>query len=736
MAGLFQELQRRNVFRVAVTYLVAAWVVAQVSGLAAGSFEAPAWIMQMIIVLLVIGFFPAVIFAWIFEFSPEGLRRERDLVDKQGVNAYTAKRLDLAVIVLLIAAISLLGADRFLFPSERTASTTATSTAVPSPAPAAWTLDSVAVLPFADSSPLRDQAWLGEGIAETLLHTLAQVEGLRVSARTSSFAYRERVADIATIGQELGVATVLEGSVQRAGDRLRVIAQLVRTDTQDQIFSKNFDRSADDIFAIQDEIAAAVAQALSGTRNPVVVELERTRTAVYDLYLDGRRLWQERNADAVNRAVELLRQAVAGDPDFGPAHAELATALLHQTNYTAATLDEHRAEIEGLIARALQINADDAQAWATRGLLLQALELSTEALKDLRRAESLSPGDANIQIWLGNSFLSRAELAAAARHYERALELDPLNVFVRGIYAQVLSGLDPQHPRVEAVARDSVRLFPDRPESWTALAEVLHILGRLDEMILTAFEGFQQHPDSGGPAFQIAVGLNQLGEHALADHWLGIATSLDEWLEVPSLYYLARRDPRLVLERAQPRLDGGDASELQAVILGLRLLGRVEEALQLATSLADDFDQRLARGELDGSAIGALIQGVIAARSVGRHDLADQWLQTVEQFVENLRAGGLREQDRFLDLILTSLRLDWDAAETHLLMLGPSAAHDAALTLSIDPWFAEFSERPAVQSFKAEQAQRLQDMLLRVRSQSSPELFDPHGRERSRAGPG
>lgn len=471
MPSLLQELQRRNVFRVAVTYLVAAWVVAQVSTLAAGVFNAPAWIMQMIVVILIIGFFPAVIFSWIFELSPEGLRRERDLVDKVAVNNHTAKRLDMVVIVLLIAAIALVASDRFLFRADPAAAPMAAS----SPPAAVWTPDSVAVLPFADSSPQRDQAWLAEGIAETVLHMLAQVEGLHVIARTSSFAYRERAADIATIGQELGVATVLEGSVQRAGDRLRVFAQLVRTDTQGQIFSKTFDRTAEDIFAIQDEIAAAVAQALAGTRNPVLVATERTRTEVYDLYLDGRRLWQERTTETVRRSVELLRQAVAADPNFGPAHSELATALLFSTlpAHSLASLDEQRGQIERLIARALALNPDDAQAWGVRGLLLHRLGLFAEAVQALQQAEALNPGDANFQIWLGDAHFQRADLATAGRHYERALTMDPLNWFVRNQSAVVLNRLDSQHPRIEALARDTVRLFPDRHESWIALAQVL-----------------------------------------------------------------------------------------------------------------------------------------------------------------------------------------------------------------------------------------------------------------------
>ena len=723
MAGVFQELKRRNVFRVAVTYLVAAWVVAQVSGLAADAFEAPAWIMQMIIAVLVIGFFPAVIFAWIFELSPEGLKREADLVDKKTVNAYTAKRLDIAVIALLILAIGLLATDRLI---DRPASI-APQIAVTAQAPEAWSLDSIAVLPFADRSPERNQAWLGEGIAETLLHALAQVEGLRVSARTSSFAYRDRVADIATIGRELGVATVLEGSVQRAEDRLRVIAQLVRTDTQDQIFSKTFDRPAGDIFAIQDEIAATVAQTLTGSRTPAQAELERTGTEVYDLYLDGRRLWQERTAEAVNGAVEQLRRAAAGDPNYGPAHSELATALLFQTFYAGADLDQHRAEIERLLARALQLNPEDAQAWAARGLLLQELDLHAEALQALHRAESFSPGDANIQIWLGNRYHDRAEFGPAIRHFERALELDPLNVFVRNRFSRALSLAHPMHPRLEAVARDTVRLFPEDEANWHALVQVLANQGQTDEMVLTAYAGFQQHPNSGGLAGQIAGGLNTLGEHEAADRWLAVSESLFPDFRIWPAYYLYR-DRERYLELSKEFLEYGFDGAEQGVLSGLRLTGQLDHALELARQSVGDIQRRQAREVTTVSEFNMLVEAIFVARESGQHDLADEWLQLIEDWVSRLYAGGFPEDEPSIQLMLAAVRDDWDAAETILPRLGGNAAW-VAKSLESDPSLAEFKQRPAVQTFIQTQKQRLQAMRERVRAEAPSALFDPEAPE-------
>ena len=198
--SLFAELQRRNVIRVAITYIVAAWVLLQVMELASDAFGAPEWVLKMFIVALALGFLPTVIFSWVFELTPEGLKRESEVAPEESVTAHTAKRLNIAVIVLLGAVLVLFIVDR-----ARTPDTETTPAAQASPVSDATTIDSIAVLPFEDFSPNSDQQHLAEGLADTLLHMLAQVQGLRVSARTSSFSFRGTGADIAEIGRELGV---------------------------------------------------------------------------------------------------------------------------------------------------------------------------------------------------------------------------------------------------------------------------------------------------------------------------------------------------------------------------------------------------------------------------------------------------------------------------------------------------------------------------------------------------
>ncbi|MCC5864411.1 MAG: hypothetical protein JJU31_04785 [Wenzhouxiangella sp.] len=720
MKGVYGELKRRNVFRVAVTYAVAAWIVAQVAGLAADAFVAPPWVMQMIITALIIGFLPAVVVAWAFELTPEGIRRERDLVDRDTVSRYTAKRLDVAVIILLLLAIGLILGDRYLLPST-------------SPVPVAtederdWQLDSIAVLPFADFSPERDQTWLGEGIADTLLNALAQVDDLRVSARSSSFAYRERQADVATIGRELGVATVLEGSVQRFGQRLRVSAQLVRTDTHAQLFSRTFERELDDIFAIQDEIAAAVTEALLGSTGPALAATARTAAEVYDLYLEGRQLWQERTAGSVRLAVDRLERAVAADPNYAPAHAELATALMFSVFYAEVELDKVRSSVERHIDRALTLDRDNALAWAVRGHLLEQLEMPEPALDAFLRAEQLDPGNANIQIWTGNRFFEQSRFAEAARRFERALELDPLNGFVRRRYINVLGNLNSQDPRIERVARDTVRLFPDDPSSWFGLINLMSNQDRPDELILLAYEAHQRFPDNGHFPAWMSMNLIPLEFEVAAEYWGQQARELradrDEWVG----YTLLRRDPEEHLSRSRELYELQGNFQLANLLQSLRFNDKREEAFELFKVRFAELEPRLEAGDASLDDYGVLIEGAILARQAGFDELAERATQLFADKVEEVRGLGIFGDFVIPDLYIAILRRDFDSASQLLEAAPQSNLSFLEFLLAIDPLFAELAAMPVGASIIARSRERRQQQADRLRAEAPAGLLQPAG---------
>ncbi len=716
MNGILAELRRRNVFRVAVTYGVAAWIVAQVAGLAADAFDAPAWVMQMIITALVIGFLPAVVVAWAFELTPEGIRRERDLVDREAVNRYTARRLDIAVIILLVAAIGLVIGDRLLFRSAPTAPVVVQTEP-------GWTLDSIAVLPFADFSPARDQAWLGEGIADTLLHALSQVDGLRVSARSSSFAYRERAADVATIGRELNVATVLEGSVQRFGERLRISAQLVRTDTQAQLFSHTFERDHDDIFAIQDEIAAAVTEALLGSTGPAPEASARTDLAVYDLYLEGRQAWQERTKDSVNRAVTLLEQAVAADPNYAPAQAELAIALLFQVIYADQTIDSNRAGIERHIERALALDRDNALAWAARGHLLDELGLGQESLDALHRAEELDPGNANIQVWVGNRHFAAGRYNEAARRFERALQLDPLNPFVRQRYMATLGFLNSSDPRIEQIARDTVRLFPDNQQSWTSLLTLLANQDQADEVILLAFQAHRQFPEEPPFVSFIAHQLEYLGLTTEAEAWFDrlrtLAVPDDGWLN----FGLLRRNPEEHLARARALHERWGDRLLPDLLTSLRLNDQHEEARELFDRAYTEARPRFLSGEANLEDYSLLVPGMLMARRDGDNDLVDELASLAVDKLDELQEGGLFDNLLIPELFIAVARDDIAEARRLLETTPDPALSYITFLLGHDPAFVTLAGTLEARAVLARSESRQREQVARLRAEAPPGLL-------------
>jgi len=372
----------------------------------------------------------------------------------------------------------------------------------------------IAVLPFKDFSPEGDQQFLGDGLADTLLRAFAGVEELSVIARASAFAYRGR--DIASVARDLEVGSVLEGSVQRSGDQLRVVVQLVRTSDQRQIWSQSFDRAAQDIFATQDEIAAQVLDALLGTEVLGVTRPRspRTTTEAHDLYLQGRELWQQRQAAATRRSIELLRQAVDLDPDFTEARSELATALYFSPDLTRLQKIE---AIEPQLEAVFAVDPADPQALAIRGMLLLEEGQMAAGRAALRQALERRPNDVNFLGWLAGSYEASGLIGTAARYSRRAFELDPMNLFARTRLLSVL--LAEQSPEALVLARQNVRLFPEAPMAWSWLVLSLRISGDDVGAVLAAVDALERVADPSFFIFQIAYVFNLLGDFELADRW-------------------------------------------------------------------------------------------------------------------------------------------------------------------------------------------------------------------------
>ena len=316
--SFFAELRRRNVFRVAAAYVVVGWLLTEVLTTLLPAFGAPDWMSRAVMLIFALGFLPTIVLSWVYEITPEGIRKDHEVDREAAVRAPRSFKLELLVIGTVIVGVILIS----VVGSRTDIAMTATNAPVVDDA-------SVAVLPFVNLSGSNDNQYFSDGLTETLLHMLTQYADLKVAARTSSFAFRDSNLTIKDIARALEVAHVLEGSVQRSGDRVRITAQLIRASDGFHVWSSNFDRTVEDIFAIQDEIAAEVGSALSlsllGDAGTSRVAATSTQNAdAYDIYLQALESRSTFSYEGLRAAESLLKGALAIDPDFLEAKVELA----------------------------------------------------------------------------------------------------------------------------------------------------------------------------------------------------------------------------------------------------------------------------------------------------------------------------------------------------------------------------------------------------------------------------
>jgi TolB-like protein len=474
---LIAELKRRNVFRVSAAYLALGWIVTQVTSTVAPLLHLPQWIGPVVLWIGVIGFPFVVMFAWIYELTPEGLRRESEVDRNVSVTHLTARRLDYVVIALLTVAIGLYGWGQFR-PAARIQSPVAVPPAPTATSDSADVDRSVAVLPFVDMSPGKDQEYFADGISEELLNLLAKVPGLRVIARTSSFSFKGKEADIAEIARKLNVANVLEGSVRTSGDKVRITAQLVRASDSSHLWSETYDRQLTDVFAVQDEIAAAVVEQLKGTLLGAAPKATVTDPKAYGLFLQALQLSRQYSAGAFEQAVGLLKQALAIDPTYAPAWTFLAYIYFEQMDLGVLTIE-----------RGLPLGRDAAN-----------MALAHDPSFALAYA-SLAVFDAMIA----------RDYAAAARHLEQGLALDPANVNIIGAAATVARRLGRLDLAV-ALAEYQVARDPLNGEGYDALALAYRYKGQLDKSIAAYRKFLALAPDAGWGRAALGQVLLQKGD--------------------------------------------------------------------------------------------------------------------------------------------------------------------------------------------------------------------------------
>jgi adenylate cyclase len=493
--GFFSELKRRNVLRAGAFYAAAVWAlvqgVAQLGPVLGVSDRAVRWLL----VAAVVGFPFWLAFAWFYEFTPEGLKRESEIDRADSVAHRTGRKLDLAIIGVLAVAVVLLLTDRFMHRGAHGATASGVTT--------------LAVLPFENASSDAGQAYFSDGISEELLDMLARIPRLEVTARASSFAFRGKDLGIPQIARRLRVSHVLDGSVQKEGNQVRVTAELVDAGTDTQVWSQSYDRKLDDVFAIQDEIAADVVKQLRVKLLGAAPTARETDPRAYALFLQARELGRQASAESLTKSDSLFRRVLAIDSSYAPAWVLLSGTLINEANF-------------GLLPRG---------------------EASAEARDAAERALAIDPGYAPAEAqlgWIAMTFDN--DLVAAARHLHRGLELDPSDAAVLGNSAWLLQNVG---HRDEALALDELvsRRDPVNATSLHNLGLIQLYDGHLDEALASFRTALSFSPGHVATHSFVGVALLLKGNAAGALAEMQQETS-DVWRRIglPMAYHALGRD--------------------------------------------------------------------------------------------------------------------------------------------------------------------------------------------------
>ncbi|NNE05348.1 MAG: hypothetical protein HKN15_06460 [Xanthomonadales bacterium] len=475
--SLFNELKRRNVFKVGIAYVVMAWLVMQVADVILNNVEAPGWIFHVIMLVLGIGFVLALFFAWEFELTPEGLKKEKDVDRSQSITHVTSQKLNYLIIGMLVLALGYFAYDKFVLDANRDAALVEATTQALTEQAAEVPVDespSIAVLPFVNMSSDEEQEYFSDGLSEELLNLLARVPDLRVTSRSSAFYYKGKDIKISDVGRELNVANVLEGSVRKSGNQIRVTAQLIRVADDVHLWSESYDRSLEDIFAIQDEIAAHVVDQLRVELLGEVPTTVETDPEAYTLYLQGYAASRQQSHEGYENAIQLLEASLAIDPNYAPSWASLSSVYFNQVTRGLLPFDEGYQRAYEAAQRALTADPEYAYAIGQMGWIAR--------VKD-------------------------HDLAEAARLYERALELEPGNLRILGNAAALAYDLGRMDQTISILEFLATR-DPVNPTAQSNFGIAYYSAGRYPDAIRSIDRALQLSPGMTGA--KLIKGLAQL----------------------------------------------------------------------------------------------------------------------------------------------------------------------------------------------------------------------------------
>jgi len=468
--SFLEELKRRNVIRVAALYVVASWLVLQVADILLDAFEVPSWGMRLLFAILLLGFPMVLLFSWIFELTPDGLRREAD-ISRSADTPASGRKINILTIVLLLLTVGIVVLDRVI-PETPPDDDPGANASISAPR------DSIAVLPFVNLSDDPANVYFSEGLAEELLNMLAAIPDLQVTARTSSFSFKGKDLDIPAIGRSLNVANVLEGSVRKSGNRVRITVQLIDVENGFHLWSETYDRDTDDIFAVQDEIAEAVVGALRVSMLGEAPRARETDPEAFSAYLYSLHFYQQRTRDGYEKAVTYAQQALDIDPDYAPAWVLLGSTYSNQALTGQLPYREANELALAAAEKALAIDPDYPFAYSARAWVAMQYERDYAAAAEyFRQALALSPDDPVI---LSNAAVLAVRLGRvdeAIDFTRRSLVRNPISTAAHSNLSDQLSRAGQIKEAIDA-AREAVELGPANAFARVNLAAAYLLSGQ------------------------------------------------------------------------------------------------------------------------------------------------------------------------------------------------------------------------------------------------------------------
>ena len=736
--SFFKELKRRNVFRVGIAYTVATWLLIQVTDTVFPRIGLPDSAVTLVIALLGIGFIPALIFAWAFEMTSDGIKREKDVDRTQSITPTTGRKLDRMIIGIMAVVIAFLVLDRFVLKDDGAQSTLVTETEVVSAntgaKPATEDGPSVAVLPFINMSGDPDNEYFSDGLTETLLHMLAQLPELRVAARTSSFAFKGRKdAGIEEISTALGVAHILEGSVQKSGNRVRITAQLIRAEDGFHVWSQNYDRTLEDIFAIQDEIAKDVAGVLDAKLldgGVQIAQIETSNVGAYDIYLRALEQQAIHSYGSLSNAESLFKQALGTDPGF--IDAKLGLALNYLMQYGTGLIEEaqmqqamvpllnqvREVQPENRLVRAIEISSRiDAFTPTDQETVRKATE-ELLLLLPLLPSESYIRSEAAMAVAYG---LDQPETALEV--VEAGFMVDPLS---SDLYATQGNIYRKMKRYVEA--RDSflkaIELDPLDPNHYSRMAGVSGDLEDITGVFSWRLKNVMADPQDHEVSGQLARQFYEWGLPEEGDRWMDRVKVLAPNSDILQRLYIdranARGDASTLIEVAEKMIaapasmrQGAFPTALFNYRRYMSMAGRHKEAYDFLTGLRPEL---MSFESLPGDTQGVLMQFVSIMLMSGFKS-PEERKSAWEPYARNLRAHGSwwfeDSVDQAVDLFFMG---DLDAAikKTQEDLAQPLMTWPVRGEEWEDPMWAPITSNPEIAARLSEMRQEKQQLRKQI----------------------